>query len=332
MEILYILSVIFSLLLIYWFFIRPKLNERIQQDEETRSINEQLKFENELLINEKNFLNNDIKTLKERKLEVLLNIAEIEEQSKAAGAIIYEQSKKIAEQEYQQKIKTLEQNFNQSKQEYQNEYLAVLSDISEDTKNQIKNMQYQIDQFTIEINEKQLTIDNLKKIAAAAIEANKRELEKKEQINFYKIILSEEDKKEITELCSIASILRQREPLDKVIWKTYYEKPTGDLINRVVGTKIKMGIYKITNLNNGMCYIGQSVNIADRWKTHIKAGLGIDSSNNKFYTALKTDRVENFSFEILEECDRAQLNEKEKFWIQYYQSETFGYNMTKGNK
>ena len=46
---------------------------------------------------------------------------------------------------------------------------------------------------------------------------------------------------------------------------------------------------------------------------------------------MKTDGVENFTFEIIEECDRSQLNEQEKFWINYFQSETFGYNSTKGN-
>ena len=51
--------------------------------------------------------------------------------------------------------------------------------------------------------------------------------------------------------------------------------------------KEKIEIAKITNKENGMCYIGQSVNLADRLRAHIKAGLGIDSSNNKLYTAMK---------------------------------------------
>jgi hypothetical protein len=53
-----------------------------------------------------------------------------------------------------------------------------------------------------------------------------------------------------------AKTLRNQEPLCKVIWKYYYEKPTSDLISRVVGSEIKTGIYKITNLENNMCYIG----------------------------------------------------------------------------
>jgi hypothetical protein len=38
------------------------------------------------------------------------------------------------------------------------------------------------------------------------------------------------------------------------------------MIGRVLGNRKIMGIYKITNLNNGMCYIGQSVDVADRWR------------------------------------------------------------------
>ena len=40
--------------------------------------------------------------------------------------------------------------------------------------------------------------------------------------------------------------------------------------------------------------------------------------------------VENFSFEIIEKCPRNQLNEKEKFWIDYFDSKNYGYNATSG--
>jgi hypothetical protein len=50
--------------------------------------------------------------------------------------------------------------------------------------------------------------------------------------------------------------LRDKEPLNKVIWKCYYEKPTTDLIGRVIGTGVKTGIYKITEIETGKCYVG----------------------------------------------------------------------------
>ena len=55
---------------------------------------------------------------------------------------------------------------------------------------------------------------------------------------------------EIKKLKSIIPYLRDSEPLNKVIWKVYYEKPYTDLVGRVVGSKVKTGIYKITNQEN----------------------------------------------------------------------------------
>ena len=42
--------------------------------------------------------------------------------------------------------------------------------------------------------------------------------------------------------------------------------------------------------------------------------------------------VWNFTFELLEECSRDKLNQKERFWIEMYQSNKVGMNTTKGNK
>ena len=47
---------------------------------------------------------------------------------------------------------------------------------------------------------------------------------------------------------------------------------------------------------------------------------------------MQKEGVWNFSFELLEECSRNLLNEKERFWIEMYQSDKFGLNTTKGNK
>ena len=80
-----------------------------------------------------------------------------------------------------------------------------------------------------------------------------------------------------------------------------------------------------------MCYIGQSVDLARRWKDHAKCGLGIDTpQNNKLYQAMIQDGLWNFSFEILEECPTNELNQKERYYIQLYKSYEFGYNSNKG--
>ena len=86
-----------------------------------------------------------------------------------------------------------------------------------------------------------------------------------------------------------------------------------------MGTNTKCGIYKITNLISNQAYIGQSVDIASRFKQHIKCGLGIDApASNKLYKSMIEDGVWNFSFELLEECSKDKLNERESFWIDLY--------------
>ena len=93
----------------------------------------------------------------------------------------------------------------------------------------------------------------------------------------------------------------------------------------------KLIIYKITNTKTEQAYIGQSVDIAARFKQHIKCGLGIDaSSTNKLYNAMQNYGVWNFTFEVIEKCTKTELNNKEKFWIEMFQTDKFGYNVTKG--
>jgi len=126
------------------------------------------------------------------------------------------------------------------------------------------------------IDLKQEKLDELQSKVNAATEANKRaELERSKK-DFYRLVLSDTDKEEIKKIRSITPYLRSAEPINKVIWKVYYEKPYTDLVGRVIGPNKKTGIYKITNIENGMCYVGQAVDIAERWKQHIKRGIGAD--------------------------------------------------------
>lgn len=162
------------------------------------------------------------------------------------------------------------------------------------------------------------------------IEAAKREENKRLDREQYKINLEELDLKEVNKLREIKPFFRNPRAISKIIWESYFRNNTNDLILRVLGKKSHTGIYKITNILNQKTYIGQAVNVGERWKEHIKSGLGIDTPNNKLYQAMLKDGVENFSFELLEDCERSKLNEQEIYWIDFYKSQEFGYNMTKG--
>lgn len=89
-----------------------------------------------------------------------------------------------------------------------------------------------------------------------------------------------------------------------------------------------IGIYKITNTINNMCYIGKSLCIEDRLKQH-KNGI---KSNEHLQNAIRKYGIENFKFEILEECSRENYNLRERYWINFYDSMNNGYNETSGGE
>lgn len=98
---------------------------------------------------------------------------------------------------------------------------------------------------------------------------------------------------------------------------------------------IYTGIYCFTNLQNNKRYIGQSINIFDRYNQHkYRYNITNDSGYNcAFHNALRKYGWDNFSFEIIEECSVENLDEREKYWINYYNSIVpNGYNILSGGQ
>ena len=91
----------------------------------------------------------------------------------------------------------------------------------------------------------------------------------------------------------------------------------------------KCGIYKIENKQTKKVYIGQSIDIYRRWNRHKADSKKL---NTKLYKDMKIFGIENFVFTIVEECNQSELDAKEIYWIDYYDSFYNGYNSTTGGQ
>ena len=92
-------------------------------------------------------------------------------------------------------------------------------------------------------------------------------------------------------------------------------------------------IYKITNIINKKVYIGQTRReFEKRKKQHLKSFEKKDS-RTALINGVISHGVNNFIFEIIEECENEKLDEKEIFYINKYNSVApNGYNIQLGGK
>ena len=222
----------------------------------------------------------------------------------------------------QQEITILENKYNDAEKEH--------NELMESLNSAYSNRQLQMIKESEEI---QHDLDKIRATRAAAIKAQTKEKEIKEQLSFYCLNPTENEINDIIRLERIKPDLHNPRVLSMLIWSTFFQKPMTALCNNILGTSVVTGIYKITNQKDNCCYIGQAIDVAKRWKEHAKCGLDIDTpAGNKLYKAMKKDGIWNFSWELLETCPKDQLNEKERFYIELYQSKEYGYNSSAGNK
>lgn len=158
------------------------------------------------------------------------------------------------------------------------------------------------------------------------------EVSKEDFTEAHSIQFSENDKDDIRVLTTLTNDLHNKEAIQKLIWTCYYQKPLQVLRKELKADKVS-GIYRITNVENQRCYIGTSTDIGNRWTEHLKLALGVSGMvvTDKFHRALKKHGPEAFTYEILEECAKNVLREREQYWIEFYDSIELGYNSVVGN-
>ena len=315
-----ILSLILGGVVVY-FILQPKIKKTQEYNLDIERLNNNLIGEKWRLEGETKQLQIELASLQAKRDEVQSSIFSLEQQAKESADIFYQKNMEIAQTNLDKSLENASNYYTTQTEQYQNDYKEMMADCAQS----ISDL---INQKRIELKELDLAIKEQSEKVNASVEASKRAEEIRSQSDFYKLTIPKEDLDEIKELREVEKHLRNPEPLNKVIWKCYYEKPTTDLIGRVIGSGTHTGIYKITNLTNQMCYVGQAANLAERWKQHIKRGLGADpATKNKLYPAMKAIGVENFSFEVIEECERSKLDEREDYWQDFFKAKEFGYSI-----
>lgn len=182
-----------------------------------------------------------------------------------------------------------------------------------------------------DLNEIQKSYNDEKSRYESLLEPIKN-IQKENNLLLYKTIqLSEEDKKDIDFLIhEVSNKIRNKDLINKLIWSEYIQQKLDRTLKDNDITEVS-GIYKITNINNKKCYIGKSTNIKRRIIEHVKGALQISSISNQYiHDVMREEGLWNFTFEKIHDCAKDDLSKEEKYYIEFFDSTNYGYNISKG--
>lgn len=150
-----------------------------------------------------------------------------------------------------------------------------------------------------------------------------REKELLEQKDFFRVQLSEDDINDLHLIKEIENKFNNREVIRKVAYETFVRRPAQEMIKRILKDEKISGIYCITYLPTNESYIGRSVDIGNRWLEHIKSSFGLGSiASSSLHVKMARDGLQNFGFQVLEKVPKDKLNEREKYWIELFDTRT----------
>ena len=357
MAILIILVILFACLAIYAFITRKKINEDIelkiirfqnlqddllQRNEQLQTKNRGLEVSNIGLYKEKENLQESIQALKTEKTNLDFNIASLLQQNKSLetenlslrdNAKTWEMKVSNAKAELDASLSAAKASAAAQEEIAKKAFSSYCETLESAYSKAEEEHDLKINSLQFAINQEQKQLNEISATRAAAQQALLKEQEIKENKDNYRLLPTSFDLDDIKELEKVRRILHKPRVLSMLVWQTYWQPLAKTRFPIILQDKTKMGVYKITNIQTNECYIGQAVDIYKRWNEHCKCGLGIDTPpGNKLYKAMQDYGLENFTFELLTECSKEELDNKERYFIELYQAKEYGYNGTVGNK
>ena len=303
-----------------------KKKKKLQQDvdvlvQQLQNQSKDLQAINDLIKSSKSQVQYINRTINEKQQEHKKILKDIEEQKKKANNF-YNQEKQIVEEQLKEFKKISSKAAENYFDNLQEAYKAADAAHAE-----------KLTRLKEEQDSAAASLEQLKKTRQAAHEALLKQQEIKENKDNYRLKLNPQDSQDVSSLEQLRMTFHKPRVISMLIWQYYYQPIAKKQFPIILQGNTKMGIYKITNILTDQAYIGQSVDVYKRWSDHCKAGLGIDTPvGNKLYQSMLSDGLQNFTFELLCQCSKEELDEKERYFIDLYQADLFGYNGTKGNK
>lgn len=303
-----------------------KLDISKNEEINNKLLEEQKDLTESVRVSRQEYLKTEFKT---HELENSINTLESNYNTLCAQVTEKENSLKGLDELYNTQLKNKKEYIDNEAEEFKKKvYDDILKEV-EDCRLSAENQKKIIsDEYEKEKANFEKILQEYKDKQNSIIKINKEQEEIREKAKFYQLHIKDEDLSDIKALQSVKHHLNHPEILDKLIYKTYYEKAYTDLVGRVIGQKKITGIYKLTNITNDKVYIGQAVDIAERWRQHLKRAVGAEPmTTNKLYPAMKEDGPYNFTWQVVEECKKEDLTAREKYWIEFYEGQGYGYNI-----
>ena len=217
--------------------------------------------------------------------------------------------------------------FDQLKKDQESKFQSRRAELEQQELELKQNIEQRRKDFQIELDQLNTKKQDLSSMIDSTISEWQKQEEIEKQKDYYRVILSPEDREDIAFLNSIRHKMNNRDLLSKLIYESYYKAPLNKLLTNILGKETVSGIYRITNITNNKSYIGKSVDVKKRLTDHVKGSLGISTiADQEIHHAMSEEGIEQFMFQLLEQVDKDKLNEREKHYISLYRTQEYGYN------
>lgn len=226
--------------------------------------------------------------------------------------------------------------------EIEREYVSKTSSLKHDVLAYENYVEEQLESMSDELREKMRQAFEVERSLRESVEETASKLASLNESERLRNLANEEKKAHMIQLTTdelsdydimlneILPRLKRPEIGRNLLWQEFLSKPTTEMLNRIL-PKTCSGIYKITSIVDNKSYIGRSVDVRARLIQHVKSSVGVGTiADQIIHKVMAKEGIVNFTFELLEECEKDKLPERERYYIATFSTKTNGYNKTDG--